>query len=306
MATCREEFRCASFGLGGTKASLFVTPQARWLGMPYTFILYRAAIAIYQLTFLILTLVLWGVEPFYRPVDSKAKWLIFVSNWTYLFVTAYFILAIVTSIYWHCTRRGRGDQVAGNEVAIPDSNDNTRLEPQSEESGTPSTPWYFKVQRYLQVYACSASVFVTILYWVLEFDPATDSVQVFSLHVHGVAAFLMIMDTLLVATPIRLLHMIYVMITAFVYFCFTAVYNAAGGTNPSGESHIYSGFLDWGKAPGTSAIVGALTVFVAAPVIHLVFYALYRLRLAFGLCCVACKYPDAEVHNGAATGGLKV
>eukprot|EP00057_Strongylocentrotus_purpuratus_P035202 XP_798115.3 PREDICTED: protein rolling stone [Strongylocentrotus purpuratus] len=263
--------------------------------MPWTFMTYRLAIAIYQLIFVILTLVYWGEEPLYSAVDTKAKWLIYISNWTYLFVLAYFLLAAITTFYWHMSHEQRGKiQESGERSDTIEMTANPIADTEAAASERVySTPWYLQIQRFCQVYSCSATVFVTLLFWVLVYNPDSTVIHVFNVSVHGGAMMLMIIDTFLVATPIRILHLIYVMLVAFIFFCFTGVYYAAGGLDPKGETFIYSGSLDWGAEPTRSAIVAVLTVFVAAPVLHMVFYIIYCIRLAIGRCCHCYTHHDS-------------
>ncbi|XP_054751112.2 protein rolling stone-like [Lytechinus pictus] len=299
LETLKQEFRCRAFLLGGTKSNLFVTPQGRWLGMPWTFMIYRLAIAIYQLVFVILTLVYWGREPLYSTVDTKAKWLIYISNWTYLFVLAYFIIAAINTFYWHLGHEKKGHvDKSGEKIEMSNAN-TTDVEIALPSGGDESTPWYLQLQRFCQVYSCAASVFVTILFYALVYDSSSTVIHVFNVHVHGIAMVLMFIDTILVATPIRILHMVYVMLVAFIYFCFTAIYYAAGGRNPSGGTYIYSGSLDWKAKASRSAVIAVLTVLVAAPVLHLIFYGIYRIRLAIGSFCQCYTHHDSEISTSS-------
>lgn len=159
---------------------------------------------------------------------------------------------------------------------------------------TPPLSWYFKVAWLFQNICFAGALFVTILFWVLDFDPATSTVTVFNVHIHGVNLVFVILDQLLIASPFRLLHFIYPTCMALIYFIFTAIYFAAGGLNEypedpvNGNTYLYQGQLDWGRHPTTSVITMVLVVLVAAPVIHLLYFGLYHLRRSFRRCCQCC------------------
>ena len=169
-------------------------------------------------------------------------------------------------------------------------------------SPTPNTEnsisWYFKVTWLFQNICFAGALFVTILFWVLDFDPATSTVTVFNVHIHGVNLVFVILDQFLIASPFRLLHFIYPSCMALIYFIFTGIYFAAGGLNEypedpvNGNTYLYQGTLDWGRHPTTSVVTMVLVVFVAAPVIHLLYFGLYHLRRSFRRCCECCRNVD--------------
>lgn len=153
----------------------------------------------------------------------------------------------------------------------------------------PQTPWYMKINWVLQVIACSTELAVTLLFWIIEFNPGSDSVHFFSVNVHGVGAVLVIIDFLLVANPFRILHFIYPVIFASVYFLFTFIYHAAGGRNPQGETHIYRNNIDWGMVPGRSLGISVFAAVVGATALHFLFFLLYLVKISFSKCCGCCK-----------------
>lgn len=55
------------------------------------FILYRIVIAVYCLTWLLLDM----------TQSSSLTWLLYLSNWAFLFVTVYFILAAILSTHYN-------------------------------------------------------------------------------------------------------------------------------------------------------------------------------------------------------------
>lgn len=80
------------------------------------------------------------------------------------------------------------------------------------------------------------------------------------------------------AKPVQLLHVYQPMVPAFLYMVFSIIYHVCGG------DPIYP-ILDWGEKPGQTALIAIITIGVAIPLIHLVCYILYRVRLFFSSKC---------------------
>ena len=171
---------------------------------------------------------------------------------------------------------------------------NRRTVPSTTPNPENSLSWYFKVTWLFQNIWLAGTLSVTIFFWALDFDPERSVVTVFNLHIHGVNLLVAILDQFFIASPYRVLHFIYPSGMALIYFIFTCIYFAAGGLNEypedpvNGNTYLYLGVVDWGREPTTSIITMVLVVFVAAPVTHLLFYGLFRLRLSFRRCCRCC------------------
>ena len=163
---------------------------------------------------------------------------------------------------------------------------------QTDTSATLS--WYFKLTWLLQNVAFDAALFVVLLFWIVDFDPAVTNVTVFNVHIHGVNLFLVLVDLFLIASPYRLLHMIYPCTMALVYYLFTIIYYYSGGTNEysvdevNGNSVIYKGTLDWENAVTTTSIIMTIVITVVVPLIHLLFFGFYHLRRVSRRCCGCC------------------
>ncbi|XP_022096041.1 protein rolling stone-like [Acanthaster planci] len=287
---------CHYLGFSGEPVQRFVLPQAKWPLAPVLWTLYRCFVAVYLTVWLGLILSVWGEPPFYRQADVKAKWLIYVSNWSFLVLTLYLITMAVGNVYYHATHGCKNTSVGADidpesdpEGMIPMSSVHSpRGVPVSGDDGAeplPPLPWYFKFAWFLQAVVYSSGLFVALNFYILVFDPATSTLHAYNFHIHGVNLIIIVLDLILAATPMRVLHLVYPSALAFVYFVFTLIYEGVGGLNEFGGTAIYVGFLDWGAAPVTSGIVMAIVVLVAAPVIHLIFYAFYRIRQAISKCC---------------------
>ncbi|PIK59216.1 hypothetical protein BSL78_03855 [Apostichopus japonicus] len=151
-------------------------------------------------------------------------------------------------------------------------------------------PWYFKVTWFLQVIACSSQLATTAFFWVLRSELEYYSINFFTLNVHGVSLALVTFDFLVSANPCRILHSIYIGLFGLMYYLFTYMYHSLGGFNPSGGTYIYEGLLDWEINPMFTALLGIVVVIVGCPPLHIIFFLLYLIKVAFAKCCVCCSF----------------
>lgn len=122
--------------------------------------------------------------------------------------------------------------------------------------------------------AANMSITVTFLYWFLfgSFDEPTGVGFAFDLSIHTLNCLFMLLDLALSSIPIRFLHFVYPMVFGVCYGISTVIYWAV-------ERRTLYGLLDYGNAPGLAIglLVGVL--FVLVPLIQLLMFGLYRLRL---------------------------
>lgn len=153
-----------------------------------------------------------------------------------------------------------------------------------------SNPWYFKLTWILFNINIAIAPLVSIVYWALlhdysngdgSRDPLGDGVNV---NVHGMNSVLIVIDLFVSAHPIRITHIVYVIMYSLVYTVFSLIFWAAGGVDPYGNRYIYP-ILNWEDIPGlTCAYLLGLAVVLF--VVQCFMYSLYRLRLFLaGRCC---------------------
>ena len=98
-------------------------------------------------------------------------------------------------------------------------------------------------------------------------------------HVHGSNALYVIIDIFITATPVRLLHVIHGMLYVVIYVVFSVIYTLSIG------EPIYH-ILDWKSKPGLAAAYAVPCMLIVVPLIWLILYGLYRLRLMIAdRCC---------------------
>ena len=249
----------------------------QWLPLP-VFVLYR----IFLFLYLAAWLVAHGVV---RSDTVGVRWLIFITNWTVLFLTfAMLVAALVTLIYF----------ISGNKDG-PDE-DSSVLYNQD------NTHWGVKIFWLIYITAATMMILVFFGFWIAVYEPCGDSdndsigsgsaqnssagndsdeaetgcgADAVSIHAHGVTAALVMIDVILCLIPFSALHFFYPCIFSSVYIIFSAIYFAADGTDELGRRFIYS-VLDYGDSPGTASLVAIVLALVPA----LVYFIPFLLALA--------------------------
>lgn len=183
-----------------------------------------------------------GLDVHYS-LEYKAKYFIYLTNWSYLLQAAFVFSDLLTTVYVYKRRK---DIVTGE---------------------TNTLPWYIQAVWVLYNISNAISILVTILYYALlipTFDHA-------SINKHLINSIYTILLILFCAKPTRLLHVYQPVIYAAMFTVFSAIYQVSGG------DRIYS-VLDW-DSPGKAALVGVLAVIIGVPITHIFCFATYTLRM---------------------------
>lgn len=153
-------------------------------------------------------------------------------------------------------------------------NTNARSDVGDEESEC--TPWYVKtywaVSNMIQVFA----LVVTAIYFGALYRPAEGKdISLHDINVHGISSVLILLDTAVAARPVRLLHVIYPTVYGFAYVLFSVIYWSQDHAN----NVLYQNVLDW-NVPGVTVGVVFGLCFLGLPLLQLLHYGLFKLRLA--------------------------
>ena len=121
--------------------------------------------------------------------------------------------------------------------------------------------------------ACCSEIFVSVFYWSFIYWYIVEKTSLLvDIHMHAVNALVVILETVLTAIPVRLLHVVYPVLFGLCYMIFTIVFWSID------HSHVlYGAILDW-NSPGVSAAVASCIGLVALPVIQLSMWSLFKLR----------------------------
>ena len=136
-------------------------------------------------------------------------------------------------------------------------------------------PWYLSL---LWILFSITSVFafvVSIGFWTLLAPEIGVSYLVSeqNLQIHLINSILVLLELSLTAIPVRLLHAIYPFVYGMIYVLFALIYWSVDHKN------VVYPFLDFGKSPGITAASILVIGFVVIPLLQLLIYGLYRLKL---------------------------
>ena len=139
------------------------------------------------------------------------------------------------------------------------------------------TSWYMKVTWFLADVIYVFAIIVTVVYFTALFPNigATEgSFFIHDLNVHAFNTVQILIDIAIVARPVRLLHVLYPLLYGVIYVIFSIIYWSKDKEN----NVLYPNILDWNK-PGTTILFMILLTLLGLPVLQLMLFGLYRLRL---------------------------
>ena len=235
----------------------------------------------------------------------RRDWFLWLSNWSFLFVTVYFICAtIVTAIHYKRERKQSGnherDQTknleskskcgdaadsdrTSNNVCEPNhelgssyegnDNDEVRFTADAfEASRVLPMAWFHEALWVIYNIASVAAILVTLSFWLLIFS-ASNGIGAVTVIFHGVNSIVIVGDTMLTSVPVHLFHVIYPMLYSIAYIILTVIYWAVDQHN-----YIYPQ-TDYTGRPVLAAVSQVCLFFIGIPLCQSVMFGFYRLRL---------------------------
>ncbi|XP_033098631.1 protein rolling stone-like [Anneissia japonica] len=214
---------------------------------PYVFSIYRFVVTLY---FIVITA--WTIAEEY-----DWTYFIYLTNWTVILVTVYLVVASSNSAKF-LIRRHRCDVDDVISSGSSSSVENT-------------LSFVYKLQWVLYYMAASGSILVSLIYWGALYSLGVDLALFTDLNVHAFTSLLMIVETFLSATPVRLLHMVYPLAYVIIYVVFTLVFWAVDCT-------VIYPIIDYNTDPGFAVliVVGVLTGVV---ICHVLIWLIGKLRI---------------------------
>lgn len=129
-----------------------------------------------------------------------------------------------------------------------------------------------------QLFSLSAvfEIIITVLYWILEYDPDRSDLNFNTVTTHGFCLVCVMLDGhLLNRTPVRLKHAIVTFALAFMYVIWTVIHAYAIGENPTkSDTDLLYDVLDWKDSFGSTILLSVIIVFVVAPLLHLLVWSI--------------------------------
>mgnify|MGYP002803960438 FL=1 len=275
LNTLKKEFSVRKFSLNLNQGDGI---HESWVLPSWALILLRLFISIFCVTIIIISVA--------HGADSR--WLIYLTNWSYLLLTMTMIGLALISI--HRVLKNKQDLKGKSRkgayemqyIKAPDTEVTVTQIPETELSENescivpPTLVCHEKIVWFLWIISANAGLIVTIEYWLLVFRPPTNFMDI---SVHALNSVFIFIELFIGKLPVRILHWIYVMTFSIIYAVFTVIYWAAGGLNGRGDPFIYD-ILDYenGKPVSIAAVLLG-TIFIVSPLIQFILYGLHRIRI---------------------------
>lgn len=154
--------------------------------------------------------------------------------------------------------------------------------------------WYCKVISVFFNLSSSLTLFVTIFYYSIIVpakierglqNNVTSTYMYVDINTHAVTSVLMAIDIAVVAIPIQLYHVVYVIMFGVVYVGASAIW----WSRDPDENTLYDPLLDW-NFPQYPIIVSTASLFIVFPLLQGLLYLIYRVRLQIYFCLYGESY----------------
>ena len=245
----------------------------------------------------------WIIRSGFFAPSNRVKWFIHLTNWSFFFLSLYFVCATLVTVLRYKKIRDFGAHQQTKQLVevVSDcdiqehctdasqcgSHDEPEVVPtiELEMSDVSSMRWYHEALWVIYNIAAVGSLFVTILFWSMIYRGDYQDTRAMSVVVHGANSGLIVTETLLCSIPVRLFHVIYPMLYSVAYVVFTVLYWACGGTGRNQQPYIYPQ-TDFSGQPVMAAVSLLCLFFFGLPLCQTFFFCLYvlRCRMAKKLC----------------------
>ncbi|XP_017154088.1 protein rolling stone [Drosophila miranda] len=247
-----KELQRENFGFAYKRVHLFYRSQWQKDDTNSLYLLYRWIWALFFLGVYIMCIIVQFCD---------GKFFIYMTNWGYGLCTITMLIAAVQVTCWHYDLR------------------NTRSLVQESGNKTETTRG-LKIYWWLYNMTISLALIISTVYWVFLHGKMNKPMRfpAISVITHGLNTVMMLIDFLVVAFPLRLLHVVYSMALAILFFVFTLIYHFCGGTDEFGNPYVYP-ILDWNNP--TRCLVTFVGIFVLIMCYWLLLFGLYKLKRMF-------------------------
>lgn len=135
--------------------------------------------------------------------------------------------------------------------------------------------WYFKVTWALFGVTSNTAALVMLVFFLFMWPMmgAQEPINNINIQLHAINFVIVGLDHVLTSLPVRLLHAVYSVIFGLVYILFSLILYWTGDVRP-----IYPVILDWDNDWQWTLITSVLFTFVAVPLIHTVFFVVFKLK----------------------------
>lgn len=210
-------------------------------GRPLLYLPWSAAWALYHFVWVCLEGYWWSLKSHYVTLD----WFRQLSNVGYTVLTAFALVDFFIAFYAYC------------------------LAPRLAHVEPEVMQWYHKFSWVLYNITITTALSVTVTYWA--FLSGDGSMKGSTINKHGINFLYSVLIIIASRKPIKLQHVYMPVLFSFCYMIFTVIYFSAT------KNKVYP-ILDWSK-PGKAIKWVVLYTFVCVPIVHLLLFGLYRLKL---------------------------
>lgn len=244
-----QEFKPDNITLEHDNPADFVTPQ--WPINQKAYTVYRIILAFGMVAWIVADL-MYESQKFYH--DRMWLYLVYATNWSFILLGMSTFFQAVCSLFYSTRPSGCIDR-------------------QSFDRMPPS----LKVQWVLQNLAYNSSIVVTISYWsfIAFIEHSAILMTDMSRLKHTLNTLIVIVDLMISATPIRILHMFITVMLGSVYSLFNALYFLNNGTILQGRHYAYN-VLNWDHPQ--EAVVTCILCIIQSIFSQIILYELYKCR----------------------------
>lgn len=153
------------------------------------------------------------------------------------------------------------------------------LTPQKTSTDKSFVPWGWRwLQLPLWNIACIGSLIITLVWFTDDYvRQVQQGVKNFDIQAHGLIAFFMLVDQMLVADEFKLKHLVISQIYGVIYIVFSIFWFYMA---PEEDKYLYENILDWEMNRVQASIWAGVGIGVVVPVAAFIHYAFHRLREA--------------------------
>ena len=246
----------------------------QWPFPPRAYQAYRCLLAAYFLCWMIYAI-------YHDPTFLGHVWPVFLTSWAYVMLVSYLILSAIVSL---CRCK---DKPAASSLPTISDKANCHLNPKHPEDTSVTVvttsyqdnrlPWDIKIEWILFAVGSNSALFVSLMYFSVVYPylhGGTDYIiNGIDLHFHGLNSLVVIVDLMLSAFPVRLLHVIYTIMFGMSYVVCSLIYWLIDRANV-----VYPGVLDWNQPLRSLGVICFFSL-VVVPFFKLTLFGIFRFRL---------------------------
>lgn len=247
VQSTKKEFRRKKCGFDHTPSNDFVKSQWQNHSKSLVYLIYRWILVTFFTAALLVSMV--------EAANNSVLLLLFIyfTTWSVIQCLLTNLLAAILVTIWHLQPEYAGKLLSSESICNP-----------------------FNIYWAMHVLSLVSSILVTIIYWWFIYEANVDSLNAANILTHILNCICMFTDLLIVAHPLRLLHVFLPITYGLIYVFFSIVYQFNGGHNSKGKPYIYY-LIDWRQPINSTLYATALLMFSCC--IYLILFVIYKLRI---------------------------